>query len=327
MTEQIIQQAAQALRAGKLVAFPTETVYGLGADATNPEAVRQIFVAKKRPYDHPLIVHLANIHQVHDWALKVSEAAMLLADKFWPGPLTLVLAKQPHVLDIVTGGQASIALRIPRHLIAQQLLQAFGGGVAAPSANKFTHISPTTASAVQEELGDKVDMILDGGDCEVGLESTIIDMTSDHPCILRPGMITAESIAEVLGTTISIANHEKHTQRAPGMHHLHYAPTTATTVIPTEAILTLFATLTSETHRIALVTYTPFTMPLPKGIHLISMPRDAKHYAHDLYHTLRTLDHEGYAAIIVEAVPKEAEWEAIRDRLAKASTNKERLIP
>lgn len=254
MSISAIDQAVTLLRQGGLVAIPTETVYGLGADATNEAAVRKIFQVKERPYDHPLIVHLAHIEQLKDWALDISPAAMKLAQAFWPGPLTIIFKKQPHVLNVVTGNQDTVALRIPRHPIAQAVLHAFGGGIAAPSANKFTHISPTTASAVQEELGGEVELILDGGACEVGLESTIIDMSGVKPNILRPGMISAEAIFEIINKPINISQQQT-TLRAPGMHHLHYAPRTKTELISTKKISLLLPTLKSEDLPIVFLVY------------------------------------------------------------------------
>lgn len=195
---QDIEKAATILHAGGLVAIPTETVYGLGADARNPEALRKIFTTKQRPIDHPLIVHIADMTQLSDWAVAISDSALLLAKAFWPGPLTLILKKAPGVLDLVTGNQETIGIRIPNHPVAIALLKTFGRGVAAPSANRFGRISPTTADAVREELGNAVDLILDGGPCAVGVESTIVDVTGEAPVVLRPGMITQQQIAAVL---------------------------------------------------------------------------------------------------------------------------------
>ncbi len=314
-----ITKAADLLRAGGLVAFPTETVYGLGADASHEAAVRKIFRAKERPFNHPLIVHIASLSQLGDWACDISPLAMRLARACWPGPLTLILKKQAHVLDIVTGGQESIGLRMPKHPMAQALLRSFGGGVAAPSANKFTHISPTTASAVQEELGNSVDLILDGGDCAVGLESTIIDMRTDEPVILRPGMITTEKLSTVLGKQIVFTRQDRPAPRTPGMHHLHYAPTTITRLIATQDIPAFLQTLKKEDLPIALLTHSKGDLPLTAQTHRVVMPNEAALYAHDLYHTLRTLDHQQFNCIVIEAVPNTAEWEAIRDRVTKAS--------
>jgi L-threonylcarbamoyladenylate synthase len=315
-----IPKAAALLHAGGLVAFPTETVYGLGADAANERAVQRIFEAKERPFDHPLIVHIASLSQWADWARELSPLALTLAHAFWPGPLTMVLKKQPHVLDRVTGGQDTVGLRIPGHPMAQALLQAFGGGVAAPSANKFTHISPTTAAAVYEELGKEVDLILDGGECEVGLESTIIDMSGDGPVILRPGMITAEVIAAVLGCHVTSARQDSPAPRAPGMHHLHYAPTTKTELIDAKNMPGIFEQCTRDL-PIAIVVRRDIAIPAGEGMHwvTVTMPREASAYAHDLYQTLRSLDRGQFKRIMIERVPETAEWEAIRDRLLKAS--------
>lgn len=314
-----ITKAVAKLRAGGLVAFPTETVYGLGADATNEAAARKIFAAKERPYDHPLIVHVADIAQLSDWAKDISPTALLLANTFWPGPLTLILKKQPHVLDIITGGQDTVGLRIPNHPIAQALLRAFGGGVAAPSANKFTHISPTTAEAVREELGNKVDLILDGGHCDVGLESTILDLTGDKPVILRKGMITAKILEDVLHMPIVASLQDTPVIRAPGSHHLHYAPVTTTVVLNTENIPEFLQSLRPDDLPIAVVTHSPIELHEMKKIHRVHAPMDATAYAHDLYSTLRSLDNLHFKCIVIEAVPNLPEWDAIRDRLNKAS--------
>lgn len=321
MTTAEIKKAAEILRNGGLVALPTETVYGLGADARNETAIRKIFTAKERPYDHPLIVHLADISQVSDWAREISPEALKLANKFWPGPLTMILKKQPGVPDILTGNQDTIGLRIPHHPIAQALLREFGGGVAAPSANKFTHISPTTADAVREELGNQVDLILDGGECAVGVESTILDLSGKTPVILRPGMITAELLATVLGTTvISSLTESAPLIRAPGSHHLHYAPVTPTVVLLRKNIADFLHSLRPDDLPAALITHSevPGLNELKK-IHHVQLPPDAKGYAHDLYRTLRTLDNLHFQCIVIESVPSTHEWDAIRDRLNKAS--------
>lgn len=290
--------------------MPTETVYGLGADARNPSAVASVFAAKGRPADHPLIVHIASIEQLSDWAREVPPAAIALAKTFWPGSLTMILKRQPNVLDGVTGGQDTIGLRIPNHPVALALLQAFGGGIAAPSANRFAHISPTSAAAVQEELGNKVDMILDGGDCAVGLESTIIDLSQPEPMILRPGMIGKDEIAAVLGMPVNERVLEANI-RVPGMHHVHYAPITPMQVVPTSQL--------PEVTHLASAVVTWSDVSLPENSRRVRMGNNATQYAHDLYHVLRELDHAGVETIIVEAVPNTSDWEAIRDRLTKAS--------
>jgi L-threonylcarbamoyladenylate synthase len=315
-----IIKAVTILESGGVIAFPTETVYGLGADASQESAIRRIFRVKERPYDHPLIVHIANIDQLSDWARDIPPGAWQLAQTFWPGPLTLVLKKQPHVLDIVTGGQDTIGLRLPRHPVALALLQAFGGGVAAPSANKFTHLSPTTVSDVYEELGSQIDGILEGGECEVGLESTILDMSGETPKILRPGMITAEAIAKVLGQPIQCVQQGETKTRASGMHHLHYAPTTQTVLIESSQVEKALQQLTPLQLPAAMVMHSNIKIQVPSGVQVIHMPSDAEVYAHDLYHTLRLLDNQRLKCIMIETVPHRPEWEAIADRLMKASS-------
>jgi len=317
-----IIQAAALLRAGGLVAFPTETVYGLGADAANETAVRNIFQVKGRPYDHPLIVHLAAMDQLKDWARDVSPSAMSLAQAFWPGPLTMVLKKQPYVLDLVTGGQPTVGVRIPSHPDALALLKEFHGGVVAPSANKFTHISPTTAQAVREELSGKIDMILDGGACQVGLESTIIDMSGDQPVILRPGMISAKAIEAVLGVPVLTRRQDTPTIRVPGMHHLHYAPTTKTVLVESSTLPHFLNSLSDDDLPVVVMTHSVMTLPASDQLKQVTMPNQASAYAHDLYHTLRLLDHQDYKQIVIESVPLSAEWEAIRDRLYKATAER-----
>jgi len=312
-----IKKAVLCLRAGQLVAFPTETVYGLGADAENEEAIHQVFAAKERPYSHPLIVHIEAWNQVTRWAAEIPPVATQLAQAFWPGPLTLVLQKKAHVLACVTGAQETVALRAPRHPVAQALLNAFGGALVAPSANRFTHVSPTTAQAVKEELGDRVAMILDGGSCQVGLESTIVDVSSNLPVILRPGMITREAIAHVLQQPVTV---HPSSIRVPGMHSLHYAPKTQTRCFEKEALLHYIETATLEKASIAVVTHG--LERLPAHVHVQRMPKDAIHYAQVLYQTLRVLDQGQFEQIIIEAVPLDSGWEAIRDRLSKASARR-----
>ncbi len=315
MTTPIITKATNILREGGLVAFPTETVYGLGADAANPDALQRIFAAKERPYNHPLIVHISAIKNLNDWAREVPETAIKLAHAFWPGPLTLILKKQPHVSDLITSGQDTIGLRIPKHPVALQLLQAFAGGIAAPSANRFTHISPTTAMAVQEELGGKIDLILEGGLCEVGLESTIIDVTRETPVILRPGMISAQAISALLGMQVALAASEAEI-RAPGMHHLHYAPNTAAALIAKDEVSSF---LQINKDPVAIVIYSEMNMPEIPNVHWVKLSDKPAQYAHDIYQSLRSLDHQQFKRILIERVPDTTEWDAIRDRLLKAT--------
>lgn len=315
-----IARAVSLLREGKPVAFPTETVYGLGADASNELAVRKVFQIKERPFDHPLIVHISRLKQLGDWAIDVPEDALKLAKAFWPGPLTMVFKKQPTVLDCVTGGQNTVALRMPSHPMAQSLLESFGGGLVAPSANKFTHISPTTAAAVHEEFGDTV-MVLDGGASKVGLESTIIDMSQDQPVILRPGMITAQAIEKLLGKTITSVNEATAKTRAPGMHSLHYAPQTKTSTIDKKNIPAFLQTIKKNDLPMVFAMYSDLDLLQVNQVDVdyVKLPADAAGYAHDLYRTLRALDGQHYKRIMIEGVPEGNEWEAIRDRLFKAT--------
>ena len=224
-----VEEAAAILRGGGLVAFPTETVYGLGADAANPEAVARIFAAKGRPANHPVIVHLGSVEQLTDWATDIPPAAYRLAQHFWPGPLTLILKRHARVSDAVTGGQDTVGLRVPGHPIALALLAAFSGGIAAPSANRFGWLSPTTAAHVRTGLGASVDYVLDGGPCRVGIESTIIDLSGDYPRLLRPGTITAAGIEAVLDKPLAAPAGEA--PHSPGMLPSHYAPQTALTLV------------------------------------------------------------------------------------------------
>lgn len=311
-----IQEAVTLLRSGELVALPTETVYGLGADARQPEALAKIFLAKGRPFSHPLIVHLASAQQLSEWASEVPPEATRLAQAFWPGPLTLILKKRPEVSDLLTGGQDTVGLRIPAHPVAQALLQAFGGGIAAPSANRFTHLSPTTAQAVRDELGDKVACILEGGICEVGLESTILDLSREQPVILRPGMISAAQLEAVLKNPVHSS--QEGAPRVPGMEPVHYAPETRLNLVERGEMEGFLNSLTSEDFPLVfLVRQAPDTQT--EGVQWLLMSEQPRQYAHDLYLTLRKLDQQDFKRIAVETVPEGPEWEAIRDRLNKAA--------
>lgn len=308
-----IEQAVQFLRKGGLVAFPTETVYGLGADAKNPEALKKIFQAKGRPIDHPLIVHIADISQLSEWAREISEDALKLAASFWPGPLTLIFKKNPHVLDLVTGNQDTVGLRIPSHPIAMELLKKFGSGIAAPSANRFGRLSPTSVEAVKEELGKNVDLILDGGICAVGVESTIVDLSGKEIVILRPGLITAKEIASVLGK--SIRSKKKNLPRVSGAFASHYAPCTPVSLVSAEHLENFLENLKKE--NITAMVLTRNTHLSSRHFDLIRMPETAAHYAHDLYQTLRQLDKKKLQRIVIEELPGTEEWDAVRDRLEK----------
>jgi L-threonylcarbamoyladenylate synthase len=313
---QDIERAVRILRDGGLVAFPTETVYGLGADACHPSALQKIFQAKQRPMDHPLIVHLAAVSQLEEWAREIPAEAYRLAAAFWPGPLTMIFKKKAGVSDWVTGNQDTIGLRIPKHPVAQALLKAFGGGIAAPSANRFGRISPTTATAVREELGDSVACILEGGQCEVGVESTILDLTGSQPVVLRPGHITAKQIEAVLHEPVFLT--KKNAPRVSGSLESHYAPETLTSLIQADALADLLKNLPSSACPLAILSYD--VQPIEReGVTWVSMSHDPQQYTHDIYLKLRELDKENFQQIWIEAVPLGDEWDAVRDRLWRAS--------
>ncbi|THF64286.1 L-threonylcarbamoyladenylate synthase [Pseudothauera rhizosphaerae] len=321
-----IRQAAQLLRAGDIVGMPTETVYGLAADARNPEAVRKIFAAKERPADHPLIVHLSSADQLPRWAADISKDAAELARAFWPGPLTLILPRAAGVPDEVTGGQDTVGVRVPSHSIALALLQEFGGGLAAPSANRFGRISPTTAAHVQQELGDKVALVLDGGPCAVGIESSIVDCSRGEPEILRPGAITADAITRVLGRPPKVRaepaaaewTEEPAAPRVSGSLAAHYAPATPLRLLPAALLVEEAAELAAEGSRVAVLAH---ACPDPGDSRLtwIAVGADPAAYAHALYARLRALDALGADFILVETPPADPAWAAVTDRLGRAA--------
>jgi L-threonylcarbamoyladenylate synthase len=313
-----IEKAVAALRQGRLVAFPTETVYGLGCDAANPDAIRRLYAAKGRPADHPVIVHIASAGQLPQWARDIPESAHKLAAKFWPGPLTLILKKQPQVSGLVTGGQDSVGLRVPSHPVAHALLAAFGGGIAAPSANKFGRVSATRAADVRHDLGAAVDLVLDGDVPEVGIESTIVDLTGPAPRVLRPGAITPAMIEAVLGVPVGVGGTDA--PRASGTLASHYAPATPLMLMEADLLLELAASLARQGKKVAVLAHTA-AQPLGSGYVWISAPGDVTGYAHDLYTNLRTLDAAGCGVILVEQMPKVPEWAAVRDRLTRAATS------
>ena len=295
-----IKKASAILREGGLVAFPTETVYGLGGDARNVLAVKNIFDIKSRPYNHPLIIHFANLSQLDEWVLDLPRRALQLAKAFWPGPLTLILKKAPGVIPEVTGGQTTIGVRVPSHPVAQALLTEFASGIAAPSANRFTRISATTTEAVFEELGERVNLILEGGRCDVGVESTILDMSEESPTFLRPGAITKSMIESVLGEKISMSSPAGTTVRTSGMHALHYAPTTETVMLTRDRLLDYVDGLEVKAEApIALMTRSLLRSSLSALHCQIAMPQDAPTYARLLYQTMRELDRRGFKKIVI----------------------------
>jgi L-threonylcarbamoyladenylate synthase len=316
VSDKDIEQAVAVLRAGGLVAFPTETVYGLGADASNVEAVRRIFAAKGRPTDHPLIVHVADAMQIANWARNIPHAAHALARKFWPGPLTMVLRRAAHVSDLVTGGQDTIALRVPSHPVAQALLRRFGGGIAAPSANRFGRVSATTADHVRCEFGPEVECVLDGGACEVGIESTIVDLAGARPALLRPGRVTVRELEQALGAPLAAPDADS--PRAPGTLPRHYAPQTPLMVMEADLLLELAASLARQGKRVAVLARSALR-PVSPDLVWITAPDDATGFAHDLYANLRRLDEAGCDAILVEQPPRDPAWAAVADRLGRAA--------
>jgi L-threonylcarbamoyladenylate synthase len=317
--EAAIDYAAGLLRKGRLVAFPTETVYGLGADAANPEAVRKIFQVKGRPSNHPLIVHLASLDQLEDWAKDIPPVAQLLAERFWPGPLAMILNKKSEVPLEVTGGQQTVGLRVPAHPVALSLLRKFGGGIAAPSANRFCRISPTQAQHVKEELGEDVDLILDGGPCQVGVESTIVDLSGERPRLLRSGKITVHELEQVLKTPLlPFSPEEEADVRAPGMLAVHYAPLTPAYRCGADRLVEAVKHCAEQKLRLGVLLYRE-ALPVKRRIHAIRMPEQAEAYAQALYSALRDLDHRRFDKILVEEPPEGEDWRAINDRLRKAT--------
>jgi L-threonylcarbamoyladenylate synthase len=313
MTEGVIKKAAKALKDGHLVAFPTETVYGLGADATNEKAVARIYSVKGRPADHPLIVHISSINKINEWAVDIPEYALKLARDFWPGPMTLILKRSELAKNFITGGQDNVGLRVPNQSVALALLSEFeslgGQGVAAPSANRFGAVSPTTAKAVNGELCNFLyveDLILDGGKCLVGVESTIIDCTKDYPVLLRPGAVTNEMIQNI--TSIQLRTQDKKNLiKASGLLDSHYSPKARVIICadaePGEGFIAMSKTLT------------------PDGVIRLSAPTSIEQYARDLYSAFRDADNQGITSIKI--VPPEGNGlaEAIRDRILKASSS------
>jgi L-threonylcarbamoyladenylate synthase len=312
-----IDVAVDALRDGDLVAFPTETVYGLGADAQNPDAVRRVYEIKGRPATHPLIVHIDHPRQLERWALSVPPAAQALADRFWPGPLTLVLRRAPAVDLAITGGQDTVAVRVPAHPVAQQLLRAFGGGIAAPSANRYGHVSPTRAEHVRDEFGDAVKVILDGGDCKIGLESTIVSCVDAVPRLLRPGFITLSQLQSVVPEVV--AGSDAPAPRAPGSDAKHYAPATPLSIVNSRTLEEVVAQLTADHEKVAVLAMRPPRLA-NRYMTWINAGRRADLYARELYVNLRTLDKSGAKEILVEEVPAGEPWDAVRDRLRRAAS-------
>ena len=339
----VINEAVQALHDGRLVAFPTETVYGLGADARNPSAIEKVFTTKGRPSNHPLIVHVAAPEQLDQgkidwvpvlapWARDIPEDALKLINTFWPGPLTLVFKKDKHVLNEITGGQDTVAIRSPAHPIAQELLRIFQGGVVAPSANRFGKVSPTSAADVRSEFeGDRDLLVIDGGDCQVGIESTIVDISNgDRAVLLRPGVITPKEILAKTGVLIYGAGElvdayalPKSLPRVSGSLKAHYAPTTPLRLYAPGCILDALTEFPDTKSRIAVAVWDSESSlggdrhPLIQ-IEKVEAPSDSSAFASRLYRTLRDLDEQGWDLILFPEPPAGEEWDGVRDRLQRA---------
>ncbi|MFF4693690.1 L-threonylcarbamoyladenylate synthase [Streptomyces sp. NPDC001307] len=312
-----IENAASVLRAGGLVALPTETVYGLGANAEDPAAVARIFQVKGRPPSHPLIVHIGGAEQLDDWVKDVPATARLLAEHFWPGPLTLVLRRGPRVPLEATGGLETVAVRVPDHPVALALLSAFGGGVTAPSANRFGSVSPTTADHVRAELGEAVDFVLDGGPCEVGVESTIVDATGEIPSILRPGGVTREDLEAVLGCPLAVPSTSR--VRVPGQHPSHYAPRARVVLVEPEKVVAEAELAQGLGHQVGVFLPPAFADTAVKAHAVVTVPGSPAAYARGLYGFLRELDRQGCDLIIASLPVEEGLGLAIANRLRRAA--------
>lgn len=311
LSEQSLDEAVRLLKKGEVIAIPTETVYGLAADATQIEAINKIFAIKKRPANHPLILHLGDIGQLEVWADNIPPLAVQLAQSFWPGPLTLVLNKRPSVTGKITGNQSTIALRIPKHPLTLALLKKLGTGIVAPSANKHKKTSPTSPAHVLKGLSGEIPAILDGGPCELGIESTILDLTQDRPIILRPGTISAKEIEAVLGYPIEM--NVPSDKKVPGNMAVHYQPDKPLYLLTKRAIERelLPGMLTAIIH------YSELTYK--KGPLYIKMPSDRAGYAKKIYQTLHTIDESPVDKVWVEQPPNTSEWDDVNDRLTKAA--------
>ena len=321
-----IADAAARLRVGELVAFPTETVYGLGANALDADAVGRIFTAKGRPSYNPVIVHVPHTDAARRVVTEWPVAAAKLAAAFWPGPLTIVLPKSPDIPDAVSAGLPLVGVRVPAHQVALALLRAARVPIAAPSANKSNALSPTTAEHVARGLADIEGIILDGGPCNVGIESTVIDLTSDIPVLLRPGGVSLAALESVLGVrpqraAATAAREEP--RRSPGALERHYAPRATLRLVAAGdavALATTIDSLRGDGRRIGLVAYSDFDLPFPGDVVLYPLPARAELYASALFAALHELDAAGVSTIVVEAVPELPVWDAVRDRLKRASS-------
>ena len=316
MTKPEIERAVAALRRGRLVAFPTETVYGLGADASDDDALERLFKVKRRPADHPVIVHLGDAAALDDWARTVTSEARKLADAWWPGPLTLVVARSPDVLDGVTGGRETVGLRVPDQPVALALLRSFGGGIAAPSANRFGRVSPTTADHVRADLRDDVEVVLDGGPCAVGVESTIVDCSGSRPAILRLGALARERVEDVLGAPVALRIAGE--TAAPGTRPAHYAPRAKVIVAEAGEVEQIASPYLTAGKRIGLLAMAP-TPGVPAAVVVLDPPVNVDEYARVLYARLRDADARGLDALLAVPPPGAGVGAAIADRLTRAA--------
>lgn len=305
-----IRHAASLLRAGKLVAFPTETVYGLGANALDAAAVARIFEAKGRPASSPIIVHVSSLDMVRTVAAEWPTVADILVERFWPGPLTLVVKKQAAVPALVTAGLATVGVRMPAHPVALALIEATQLPIAAPSANRFAHLSPTTAEHVREGLGDRVDYILDGGACTVGIESTVLSLADEVPLLLRPGGVSRAEIESLIGPVVRASEAAREAHPSPGMHPRHYSPRTRLLLVHCGEV----------PHEGAGAYLQLRHLPAREVREIVCMPTNSAEYAAQLYRALHELDLRGYDWIAVDMPPDAPEWEAVRDRLKRAAT-------
>ena len=315
----MIAEATDILRRGGLVAFPTETVYGLGVDATNPDAVAKVFVAKGRPGTNPLIVHVADAAAARQFSADWPPAASHLAERFWPGPLTLVLPKSPRIVHAVSAGLGTVGLRVPNHLLALQLLREFDGPVAAPSANRSNRVSPTTAQHVRDELGDAADLVLDGGPCSVGIESTVVDLTKSRPAILRPGSVSRDQIEAVIGPidVAAFVTRSDAPAASPGQHPVHYAPRTPAVRFETSQRGLIHVEVNGIPNGLMAVGTIDY---VKKWGRIVAMPKVPEVYARNFYAVLRELDEMGLGTIFIEVPPNRPEWAAVRDRILRATT-------
>lgn len=333
LDNQAIKKAGQILKNGGLVAFPTETVYGLGGNALDPRASMKIYAAKGRPSDNPLIVHIAELEKLKEITTKIPEGAMILAKKYWPGPLTMILPKADIVPKETTGGLDSVAVRFPSDVIAQELIRAAGGFVAAPSANTSGRPSPTLAQHVEEDLGDAIDMILDGGQVGIGLESTIVDFSEDVPVVLRPGYISLEMLKDTLGEVRMdkglLITDNSIRPKAPGMKYRHYAPQADLAIVegPTEKVISYINQMTAEAQKkgikIGIIATDETASRYTNGIiRSIGSREEEETIAHHLYEVLRDFDGDGVSAIYSEAFYTPKMGQAIMNRLLKAAGHK-----